>query len=109
LQSTSLWQSFELGHRPFEGAVIICDAAYQCLDWLIPPFAGQQVVRISQVNLKMFGYNVNSPPQIQIQIHLSLHKYRMHTNAKIDSVIIPKTVMIKLIQYLFPNVLKLQE
>jgi hypothetical protein len=58
-----VFPGFELGERPFEGAVIICDAAYQCLDWLIPPFAGQQVVRISQVNLKMFGYNVNPPLQ----------------------------------------------
>ena len=40
LQSTSLWNQFELGHRPFPQAVILGDSAYPCRDWLIPPFPG---------------------------------------------------------------------
>ncbi len=42
LQETSLWTAFESGFRPFEGAVLLGDAAYPCRDWLIPPLPTEQ-------------------------------------------------------------------
>jgi hypothetical protein len=37
-----LWNAFESGYRPFEGAVLLGDAAYPCRDWLIPPLPTEQ-------------------------------------------------------------------
>jgi hypothetical protein len=37
-----LWEAFENGFRPFEGAVLLGDAAYPCRDWLIPPLPTEQ-------------------------------------------------------------------
>ena len=40
MKQSRLWTKFESGARPFEGAVILCDSAYGCRDWLIPPYPG---------------------------------------------------------------------
>ena len=37
-----MWEAFESGWRPFEGAVLLGDAAYPCRDWLIPPLPTEQ-------------------------------------------------------------------
>ena len=40
LKQSNLWTKFESGDRPFDRAVILCDSAYGCRDWLIPPYPG---------------------------------------------------------------------
>ncbi|XP_065643973.1 putative nuclease HARBI1 [Hydra vulgaris] len=40
LRNCNLWNKFEIGELPFNGAVILADSAYPCREWLIPPFPG---------------------------------------------------------------------
>ncbi|XP_012566446.1 putative nuclease HARBI1 [Hydra vulgaris] len=40
IRNSNLWNIFENGELPFNGAVILADSAYPCRKWLIPPFPG---------------------------------------------------------------------
>ncbi|XP_047127685.1 putative nuclease HARBI1 [Hydra vulgaris] len=40
IRNSNLWNKFENGELPFNGAVILADSAYPCREWLIPPFPG---------------------------------------------------------------------
>ena len=44
LRNTNLFQNFQNGQRLFPGAIILGDSIYSCLDWLIPPVLGDQII-----------------------------------------------------------------